>query len=184
MILDMQTSTTPLTIYTIGHSNVPAEKIVTLLKNYHVEVVVDIRSSPFSRFSPQFNRNRFTQILSEVGVEYEFAGDLLGGRPKDPSSYKDGSLPKGKVDFLHVVDYPAMIKKEPFKQGISHLVDIASQKTVAIMCSEADPAICHRHHLVGRYLTRQGYRVLHILKDGSLAEDGSFPNLQDDLPES
>lgn len=177
MTQNQLTSFDPLTIFSIGHSNVPAGKIVDLLKQHQIGVVVDIRSAPYSRFSPQFNRERFAQTLAESGIEYVFSGDSLGGRPKDPSSYKDGIVPTGKVDFLHAIDYPAMMKKESFMEGISHLVDIARHQTVAIMCSEADPAICHRHHLVGSYLTQQGYHVLHILKDGSLLEGRALPNL-------
>jgi uncharacterized protein (DUF488 family) len=169
-------------VFTIGHSNVPASTIINLLTNNDIYVLVDVRSSPYSQYCPQFNRETFDQSLRKAGVEYRYAGDFLGGRPKDPSCYKDGILPDGHVDFLHKVDYPAVMTKEFFQKGIKRLLDIAIQKRTAVMCSEEDPAACHRHHLIGKYLTDKGITILHIRGNGQIVKDQHLPGLNNESP--
>jgi uncharacterized protein (DUF488 family) len=161
-------SPNPLTIYTIGHSNVPAKNIVELIKQHGIQVIVDVRSSPYSKFVPQFNREMFQIILQKEELDYKFAGEYLGGRPKDPTCYKNGQLPDGHADFLHLVDYPAVMTKEWYQKGIQHLLEIARRKPTAILCSEEDPANCHRQHLISQTLLKQGIEVLHIRADGRL----------------
>ena len=156
------TKTECLTIYTIGHSNIQASTLVALLEQYQIQVLVDVRSSPYSQYSPQFNRENIELTLQEAGIEYRFAGEYLGGRPKDPSCYKSSELPDGKVDYLHLVDYSIVMTKDFFQKGIQRLIELAQSSRTAIMCSEEDPARCHRHHLIGRYLTGKGITVLHI----------------------
>lgn len=161
-------SSAPLTIYTIGHSNVPANKIVALLRQHGIQVLVDVRSSPYSKYVPQFNREMFQSVLEREGLEYKFAGEYLGGRPKDPSCYKNGQIPNGHADFLHLVDYPAVMTREWYQKGIQRLLEIAIGKPTAIMCSEEDPARCHRQHLISQTLLARGIEVLHIRSDGRL----------------
>lgn len=160
--------TEPLTIYTIGHSNVPAYKIVELLKSQGIEVLVDVRSSPYSKHVSQFNREMIQSVLNQAGIDYKFAGEYLGGRPKDPTCYKSGQLPTGHVDFLHEVDYPAVMTKEWYQKGINRLLEIAADSRTAIMCSEEDPARCHRQHLISQTLLHIGIEVLHIRGNGQL----------------
>lgn len=169
-------------IFTLGHSNVPASKIIELLTLHNIQTVVDVRSSPYSQFSPQFNREVFEQTLKLSGIDYKYAGDYLGGRPKDPTCYKNGEIPEGHADFLHLVDYTSVMTKDFFLKGIQRLIALASESRVAVMCSEEDPATCHRHHLIGRYLTRQGITVRHIRGDGNLVKDQHLPNLKNDPP--
>jgi hypothetical protein len=157
-----------LIIYTIGHSNISAKKIIELLKLHHIEVVVDVRSSPYSQYVAQFNREMFQVVLQRQGLDYKFAGEYLGGRPKDPTCYKNGQIPKGHADFLQLVDYPAVMTKDWYQKGIRHLLKIAREKPTAIMCSEEDPAHCHRQHLISQTLLQLGIEVLHIRSDGSL----------------
>jgi len=173
---------TSLQIYTIGHSNMPVSKIIELVKKFDIKILVDVRSSPYSQFCPQFNREDFTQKLNQAGIEYKYAGDYLGGRPKDPTCYKDRQIPEGHADYLHLVDYPGVMTKEFFLKGIKHLIKVAEKEKVVVMCSEEDPAICHRHHLIGRYLTQQGFQVLHIRGDGNIVKDQLLPTLVDEPP--
>ena len=171
-----------ITIYTIGHSNVEASNIVDLLLEFDIRILVDVRSSPYSQYVPQFNRETFEHTLSLSGIEYKYAGDFLGGRPKDPSCYKGGQIPEGKADYLHLVDYPAVMTKDFFQKGIERLLEIGREKRAAVLCSEEDPAQCHRHHLIGRYLVGQGIVVLHIRGDGKTVKDQLLPNLSNDPP--
>lgn len=182
MFQNNQNTPSAPTIYTIGHSNVPASKIIELLQSFDIKTLVDVRSSPYSQFCPQFNREDFAQKLNQAGIEYKYAGDYLGGRPKDPTCYKDGQIPEGHADYLHLVDYPKVMTKDFFQKGIKHLIKIAEEEKVVVMCSEEDPATCHRHHLIGRYLTQQGMLVLHIRGDGNTVKDQLLPTLVDEPP--
>lgn len=168
------------TVYTIGHSILPVEKVIELLKTNNITTLVDVRSSPYSKYHPQFNRENIRRALEAAGLAYKYFGDSLGGRPDDPQCYKDGQIPDGNADYLHLVDYPAVMTKERFQAGIKQLLALARNERVAVMCSEEDPAKCHRHHLIGRYLVAQEINVLHIRSEGHLIKDQLLPNLPDD----
>ena len=171
-----------LTLFTIGHSNVPAKKIIELLHQYNIQVLVDVRSSPYSKYVPQFNRETFQSTLEREGLEYKFAGEYLGGRPKDPTCYKNGRLPDGHADFLSLVDYQAVMTKEWYQKGIQRLVEIAQEKPTAFMCSEEDPARCHRQHLISQTLLMQGIEVLHIRSNGRLQKAWLLEKKKEDQP--
>ena len=143
-------------VYTIGHSNVEASKIMQLLQEYQIDVLVDVRSSPYSQYATQFNRDTFAQALGESGIEYVFAGSYLGGRPKDITCYKDGKI-----------DYGLVMKHSWYQKGIERLIEIADEDRIAIMCSEEDPEQCHRHHLVTQTLLEMGVTVVHIRGNGA-----------------
>ncbi len=151
-----------LRIYTIGHSNASAGAFIALLLNNGVEALVDVRSSPYSHYTPHFNRETLAGIIAEAGVGYHYVGDYLGGRPKDPTCYKHGKVPTGKVDYLKVVDYAEVAKRPWFRKGIERLLAIAGERHTAIMCSEEDPHSCHRYHLVTPVLELDGIEVVHI----------------------
>ncbi|MEA3324003.1 MAG: DUF488 domain-containing protein [Euryarchaeota archaeon] len=157
----MQQSTTlnHITIYTVGHSNVEFEKFLSLLNG--INVVVDVRSVPFSKYVPQFNIGSIKARLHDGGIEYVFmkdehVGNVLGGRPKDYACYNNGD-----------VIYERVAGKEWYKKGISALVELANQKNVVVMCGEEDPYKCHRHHLITQSLLKEGITVIHIRGDGT-----------------
>ena len=145
-------------VYTIGHSNHPAEVFLGLLLSHGIEKVVDVRSSPHSRYNPQFNRKTLQAALAEAAVGYAFVGAELGGRPADPSCYDD----EGRVQ------YDRLAGTEAFKEGIQQVVRQAGECRVALMCSEKEPLDCHRTLLVARILTARGLAVAHILASGCL----------------
>jgi len=170
----MNSANNIMRIYTIGHSNVTAGDIIKLLKKYRVQVLADVRTSPYSQYNPQFNRERFMRLVEAVGIEYLYQGEQLGGRPKDPDCYKDKQVAETAADYLHLVDYPVVMTKVFFQEGIQKLKQTAAHKTCAVMCSEEDPAKCHRHHLIGRYLMEQGVEVIHIRGDGQAVNARQF----------
>jgi uncharacterized protein (DUF488 family) len=155
-------------IFTIGHSNHAAPVFLKLLKTYLIEVVVDVRSAPFSRFAPHFNRNELENALATHGIEYRFAGELLGGRPVDPVCYRNGVVPEGKADYLSLVDYDTVARQSWYQRGVARLLEIAAEYPTAVMCSEEDPERCHRHHLIAPSLHERGFAVLHIRRDGDV----------------
>lgn len=157
-------------VFTIGHSNLPIEKFIGLLKANGIRTLVDVRSSPYSQYAHQFNRETLERSLFEAGISYKYAGDRLGGRPSDPSLYKSGVIPEGKIDYLILVDYQAVMKRDWFIAGVDELSALAQKEASAVMCSEEKPEKCHRHHLVGKALVDRGVVVKHILADGGLLD--------------
>ncbi len=154
-------------ILTIGHGDHSIESFVALLREHHVELLVDTRSQPGSQRHPQFSQQALATLLDEAGITYAFLGDKLGGRPKDPSLY-DAS---GKPDYARMAETPA------FKRGIEELEQLAAgDENVAIMCSESDYHECHRYKLVSRALALDDVDVKHIMRDGSL-EDNPAPQM-------
>ena len=156
-------------LFTIGHSNHSLEDFVRLLETNGIMTLVDVRSMPYSRYNPQFNKENLEAALSQHDIRYAFAGKYLGGRPSDPTCYKSRKLPDEGADYLHEVDYPEVMKREWFIKGIERLLELADEQTTAIMCSEEDPAHCHRHHLIAKYIMdkRPEVKVRHIRGDGT-----------------
>lgn len=144
-------------VFTMGHSTHPIERFVALLVQHGIEVLADVRSTPFSRFNPQFNRSSLTSALAEAGIRYEFLGEELGARSNDPACYEQGR-----------VSYARLAQTALFRKGIERLRALAREHRVAIMCAEREPLDCHRTILVARELERSGVAVMHILADGTL----------------
>jgi uncharacterized protein (DUF488 family) len=155
-------------IFTIGHSNTSIEALLANLCAYGIEALVDVRSQPYSRFSPQFNRRAIEAKLASTTVQYVFNGEALGGRPSDSSLYDaDGH-----------VRYDALSATELFRSEIDALLSVVVTSRVAVMCSEEDPRGCHRHLLIARVVRERGFdagAILHIRKDGKYETEESLP---------
>jgi uncharacterized protein (DUF488 family) len=171
-------------LYTIGHSNHSLEKFLGLLKENGISLLVDVRSAPYSRYHPQFNKDNLEGLLPRNAIEYAFAGQVLGGRPSDPGCYKGGILPDEGTDFLHKVNYSEVMKRPWFVQGVHRLLELAAEQPAVIMCSEEDPAHCHRHHLIAKYLLKEHPEVgvRHIRGDGTVYGAGSIKASVDEPP--
>jgi uncharacterized protein (DUF488 family) len=148
------------TLFTIGHSRHPIEHFLALLSQHGIEVLMDVRSTPFSRFNPQFNRGRLEDALRASGIRYEFLGEELGARSKDPGCYVQGR-----------VSYAKLAQSAAFKRGLAQLLETLQTQRVAIMCAEREPLDCHRTILVGREVEKTGVSITHILADGALEEN-------------
>ncbi len=156
----------PSSIYTIGHSDHATEAFVDLLRRHGITLVVDVRSQPYSRWAPQFNRETLARDLRDAGIAYRFMGDALGGRPADPALYDSG---QERPDYQRLEQTPA------YQVGIDQLLDLAGSEKVAVMCSEGDHRRCHRHLLITQTLLERGVRVLHIQPDGTAVEGEPVP---------
>lgn len=141
-------------IYSVGHSNHEADKFVTILQGFSIDVVVDVRSAPYSKYCPQFNKETIEQVLKSSGIKYLFLGKELGARPTDQSCYVDD-----------MVSFEELKLSECFQQGISMLLDGIEKHNIAIMCSEKEAINCHRAILISRVLTEKGITVKHILSE-------------------
>lgn len=150
-------STPSNSILTIGHSTHSAEVFLALLRQHGVEVVADVRSSPFSRFNPQFNRENLEHSLRSGGIRYVFLGRELGARSEDPSCYEDGR-----------VQYVRLARTALFQSGLDRVILGAQRYRIALMCAEKEPLECHRTLLVARALAARGQTVEHIHADGHL----------------
>lgn len=150
------------TIYTIGHSTQKIEDFVALLKRYGITAVADVRSVPYSRWQPQFNREDLTQALKACGIGYVFLGRELGARSDDPGCYE-----KGRVKYRLIAKTPL------FRSGIERIRDGCRRRRIVLMCAEKDPLDCHRTILVTRELVEAGLDVAHVLANGELEPHGA-----------
>jgi uncharacterized protein (DUF488 family) len=147
--------------FTIGHSNHEFPAWLALLRRHAVEVVVDTRSSPYSKYVPQFDKELMQRSLEQAGIRYLFLGAELGGRPANPGYYDA----KGRVLYSRLRD------DARFQEGIARLESGMERYRVALVCGEEDPAHCHRRLLIGRVLIERGHTMQHIRGDGRLESD-------------
>ena len=131
-----------VTVFTVGHSNHEAAAFVDLLDQHDIRLVVDVRSTPYSRYVPQANRENLAQTLEAAGIAYRWMGDSLGGKPEGA-----------------IGDYDELRASPGFQLGVDRLLDLATQDRTAIMCSEGDHRQCHRHKLITPALLERGARV-------------------------
>ncbi len=149
------------TVYTIGHSKQTLAEFVALLKKHGVTALADVRSTPYSRFNPQFNKDALERDLKPHGIKYVFLGRELGARSDDPVCYSGGR-----------VQYGRLAQTALFRSGIERVERGAAEHRIALMCAEKEPLDCHRTLLVSRALDADGVAVSHILADGRLESHG------------
>lgn len=148
-------------VLTIGHSRHSLERFLELLRAHDVEVVVDARSQPVSRFSPHFARRALERALADASIGYLYLGDALGGRPQARECYDaDGK-----------VDYDRIAEQAFYQRGIEQLLDGIARLRVCVLCAEEDPSHCHRRLLIARTLVERGVAVRHIRGSGALVTE-------------
>jgi uncharacterized protein (DUF488 family) len=152
-------------VFTIGHTNHPIEHFLHLLELHKIEAVADVRSSPFSRFNSQYNRENLQVSLKAAGIRYVFLGKELGARSDDQSCYLDNK-----------VRYDRLAKTALFHSGIDRVMEGADTYRMALMCAEKEPLDCHRTILVARELDKRRIKIQHILADGSLEKHSDCIN--------
>ncbi len=146
--------------YSIGHSNIPAERFVALLRAAGVSAIADVRSTPVSRFCPWFSGKNLKALLERNSMDYLTYGAALGGRPKSADLYCDG-----------IADYEAMARRGDFQTALERLADAARCRAtgrICLMCAEREPLDCHRCLLVARALAARGFATGHIRHDGTV----------------
>lgn len=155
----------PLAVWTVGHSNLAPDALVSLLQAAGVTVVFDVRSQPWSRHQPAFGHAGLERLLRPAGIAYRFEGDRLGGRPPEPGCYDaDGHVRYDRLAALRRVS-----------EGLAEVVATAvAGERVALLCAEGDPTGCHRRLLLGRILCdRLGVVLHHVLRDGAVVVESS-----------
>lgn len=150
-------------LYSVGHSNQSQEEFLELLKRHDINCIVDVRSVPASKYTPQFNMEPLKWFLRANDIHYLHFGDEFGARRTDCLDAE------GQVNFEKAVETPS------FKRGVERLMNgLQKGFRISLMCSEANPLECHRFSLVSRYFYDNGLDVQHILKDGELALHASL----------
>jgi len=145
------------TLFTIGHSDHAAGVLIGLLRLHGIEALTDVRSSPYSRRYPQFNREALAADLERAGIRYVFLGAELGARRSEPECYAEGKA-----------RYSLIARSPLFAQGLERVRQGAVNYSIALMCAEKDPLTCHRAILVCRHLRDSIAPIQHIREDGRL----------------
>jgi uncharacterized protein (DUF488 family) len=161
-MMDYSNRRTAAGLHTVGHSNHPIGRFIELIGTAGIELIVDVRSVPFSRFAPQFNRETLEKSLASAHIGYCYLGDLLGGRP--------GGTAKGPPRSWEEASASAS-----FREGLRRLWELSVSKRCAVMCAERDPNRCHRKHLIAASVVMMGGAVTHLLYDGTLTPERPEP---------
>ena len=162
---------TTLRIFTIGHSNLPFEHFVSLLREFEIRLVADIRRYPSSRKFPHFNQPALNELLKAKNIDYLWL-EALGGRRHAPASDKSLNAGLRSPGFRSYADYMATAE---FRNGVRELLSVAARSRTAIMCAEKLYWKCHRR-LLSDYLTAQGVQVIHIIEQGKTSEHTLTPD--------
>jgi uncharacterized protein (DUF488 family) len=143
-------------VYTIGHSIRPVQELIILLRERDVNCLVDVRTVPRSRRNPQFNKEALPGPLRGAGIEYRHVPALGGLRHPRPDSVNTGWR---NTSFRGYADY---MQTKAFSESLAEVVDLARERSCALMCAESVPWRCHRS-LIADALTIRGVEVMHIL---------------------
>jgi uncharacterized protein (DUF488 family) len=162
---------TKLQIFTIGHSNRSFEDFLSLLQEFAIEVVADVRRYPSSRKFPHFNSNTLQSLLEKEGIQYIWL-EALGGRRYGPKNSKSLNTALKSLGFRNYADH--MNIKE-FQDAAEKLIATAANARTAILCAEKFYWKCHRR-LLSDYLTAQGAEVSHIIETGQVANHKLTPS--------
>ena len=155
-------------IYTIGHSTHQIDYFLSLLNEYNVNCLIDVRSVAASSYNPQYNQEPLKNYLKDHGITYLHFPEEFGARFIDPDLLDD----EGRVDFERVR------KTFAFKNGMERLWQgVEKGFVIALMCSESEPLDCHRFSMVSVGLIKDGFEVKHILKDKTLKEHKELENV-------
>jgi uncharacterized protein (DUF488 family) len=146
-----------LEAYTIGHSNQKLSSFLELIHENNIKILVDVRTSPYSKYASHFNKKPLEISLNEQNIQYVYLGNKIGGKPKDKKFYHEDKL-----------QYHLLEKDVKYKEGLIELLKLSEDNKVVIMCSEEDPYRCHRHHLISQSLIKHNYQVCHIRASGQL----------------
>lgn len=161
-------------LYSIGHGHKTEQAFINELRSFNVKFLIDVRSNPYSKWSPEFNRGEIESWLRAAGIVYAYWGDSIGGKPQSDDCYDEGGY----------FDYKAMAEKPLFKASLKRLIAAAKKDySIALMCTETDPSQCHRSKLIGRELYFGfGINMKHITGSGkSVTQEDIMQHLTNNI---
>ena len=160
-------------IFTIGYGNRDIDEFIALLQKYRIDLLVDVRSQPYSGYNKDFTKHHLTGLLQGAQINYRFMGQELGGRPTHEDCYSYSPDRKQRL-----LDHKKCETKDFYKRGISQLKTwLAQGHRMALMCSELEPERCHRGYVVGSSLEKEPVAVLHIDGSGRLKPQAEIPDM-------
>ena len=151
------------TLFTIGYGNLEIKNFIEIVKKNNIEIICDIRSQPYSSYSPAYSQEPLKKVIKENSIKYIFMGDSLGGRSEDMDCYENNRI-----------NYEILSQKKTFQDGLDRLLEGLNKYKIAIMCSEKDPEKCHRTLLVARYIKNKHSNIVHIHHNDSLEKHSEF----------
>lgn len=152
-------------LITVGHSNQSIEEFFQLLESQRIDCILDVRSMPYSKYTPQFNEEFLKTWLKTHGVLYVPFGKHFGARRSDCLKETE-FIKKGVKEIKPQVNFELGVTTPDFLCGVERLNKALDQnRRVSLMCSEADPLGCHRFSFISRYFYELGWDVQHIARD-------------------
>ena len=145
-------------LFTIGYAGFPElEDFIRTLRQYGVQILIDVRSTPFSAYFACYNKDNLSSELQKNGILYFNYAKQFGARQEDRKYYRNGYL-----------DFALFSASPQFLEGVQNVEK--SVASIAFMCAEKHPGECHRAILVARAFSDRGHRVTHITPDGTLTQ--------------
>ncbi len=142
-------------IYTIGHGNAPFQEIERILRLHGVATLIDVRSAPYSKYSPDFRKSALAENAAGAGLGYRWMGDRLGGTET------------GSVRTVPAATDGPVVNESAMAGALAEVVALNETGPVALLCAERDPEHCHRLITLAPRLEALGSEVFHILPDGA-----------------
>ncbi|WP_298077272.1 DUF488 domain-containing protein [uncultured Abiotrophia sp.] len=152
-------------LYTIGHSTFEISNLVNNLKKYNINYLLDVRSMPYSRFAPQYNKSELERELKKHNIKYFYMGKFFGARQLDRTFYPNG-----------YIDFSVYRKSDLFLKGKTSVLRGLKEYNIALMCTEKNPIECHRTIMIARDFEVSDVKVMHILHDGKLKSQEEISN--------
>jgi uncharacterized protein (DUF488 family) len=145
-------------LFTIGHSNHSLDFFLELLLSHRISTLADVRSNPYSKYSPHFNKDVLDNVLRNANIDYTFLGRELGAQRSEDDCYIDG-----QAKYERIAQLPT------FQRGLKIVLQEVEHNRVALLCAESDPITCHRTILICRELKKicPDLKIIHILADGT-----------------
>ena len=139
-------------LYTIGYSNFSIDDFILTLKNHNIDALADVRSQPYSRFKPEYNKENLKRVLNDNDIRYVFLGDQCGARSEDENCY-----------IGERADYNLIKNTVLFQKGLERIKKGLEKYSIVLLCAEKDPITCHRNILVCRNLKMDKLSINHII---------------------
>ena len=145
-------------IFTIGYAGFEIKDFIRALKEYHINSLIDVRSSPFSKVHSNYNKPILYKTLQENEIIYRNYSREFGARQNDKKYYPNGYL-----------DFSMFTRSKMFIEGMQKIIKaIPLGYRFVLMCSEKDPITCHRTIMVSKAFFDNGVSINHILSDGCI----------------
>lgn len=158
-------------LYTIGYSGFAIDDFIKALHQYGIDVIVDVRSSPYSAYYRDYDKENLMRQLKQSGVMYGNFACEFGARQEDKSLYLNGRL-----------DFEEFAKTDRFQKGITRIRTGTMQGHIcALLCAEKDPIYCHRAILVARAVYESGFDVQHIIPNNGSSITKTQRDIEEEL---